>query len=307
MKSTLARTGTALTFGTMMFASAAIAGTPALQADTYYQEKYETADDLLPPFQRTEHDSGSSFAFVSHYEAHGSGYAASAANGILGAQAVVGSYSNPGEPVPMGNFNVFSLDAEIDNGGPIPTSVQMLSNARWEATFTNDTGQAVDYTFLFHVYGPSLQTDFNSGKASVSLQILSDRNPDIYSASINLSGTTIEADPVFQLVDYNDWTNFYHFADFDASVSIGTIAAGESFTLTYLMDAYAFTADVAQEAYAYIGDPFGMGGPDYQMIPRVVPGDPAPGIPEPASWALMIAGFGLVGGAMRRRRHVAIA
>jgi hypothetical protein len=28
----------------------------------------------------------------------------------------------------------------------------------------------------------------------------------------------------------------------------------------------------------------------------------APGIPEPASWAMMLGGFGLVGGAMRRRR-----
>jgi hypothetical protein len=28
----------------------------------------------------------------------------------------------------------------------------------------------------------------------------------------------------------------------------------------------------------------------------------APGVPEPASWAMMIAGFGLVGGAMRGRR-----
>jgi hypothetical protein len=28
----------------------------------------------------------------------------------------------------------------------------------------------------------------------------------------------------------------------------------------------------------------------------------APGVPEPASWALMIAGFGLVGAAMRRRK-----
>jgi hypothetical protein len=32
-----------------------------------------------------------------------------------------------------------------------------------------------------------------------------------------------------------------------------------------------------------------------------------PGIPEPASWAMMIAGFGLVGAVMRRRRLVAIA
>ena len=30
-------------------------------------------------------------------------------------------------------------------------------------------------------------------------------------------------------------------------------------------------------------------------------------VPEPASWALLIAGFGLTGAAMRRRRHVAVA
>nr|WP_310522913.1 PEPxxWA-CTERM sorting domain-containing protein [Polymorphobacter sp.] len=31
------------------------------------------------------------------------------------------------------------------------------------------------------------------------------------------------------------------------------------------------------------------------------------GVPEPASWALLIAGFGLTGAAMRRRRNVAVA
>ncbi len=30
-------------------------------------------------------------------------------------------------------------------------------------------------------------------------------------------------------------------------------------------------------------------------------------VPEPASWALMIAGFGLVGGAMRRRQRVSVS
>jgi len=29
-------------------------------------------------------------------------------------------------------------------------------------------------------------------------------------------------------------------------------------------------------------------------------------VPEPASWALMIAGFGLAGGALRRRRRAPI-
>jgi hypothetical protein len=31
----------------------------------------------------------------------------------------------------------------------------------------------------------------------------------------------------------------------------------------------------------------------------------AVGVPEPASWAMLIAGFGLVGGTMRRQRKVA--
>lgn len=30
---------------------------------------------------------------------------------------------------------------------------------------------------------------------------------------------------------------------------------------------------------------------------------PSPGVPEPAAWAMMLGGFGLVGASMRRRRH----
>jgi hypothetical protein len=36
-------------------------------------------------------------------------------------------------------------------------------------------------------------------------------------------------------------------------------------------------------------------------------GTPGPGVPEPASWALMIGGFGMVGAALRRRRGFATA
>nr|WP_084192404.1 PEPxxWA-CTERM sorting domain-containing protein [Parasphingorhabdus marina] len=30
----------------------------------------------------------------------------------------------------------------------------------------------------------------------------------------------------------------------------------------------------------------------------------SPAVPEPATWAMMIGGFGLVGGAMRRRKKL---
>ncbi len=34
---------------------------------------------------------------------------------------------------------------------------------------------------------------------------------------------------------------------------------------------------------------------------------PMPGIPEPATWAMMVGGFGLIGGVMRRRRTMVLA
>jgi hypothetical protein len=44
---------------------------------------------------------------------------------------------------------------------------------------------------------------------------------------------------------------------------------------------------------------FGSGAPDEV----VVPGEPTPAVPEPASWAMMIMGLGVVGGSLRRRRR----
>jgi hypothetical protein len=34
---------------------------------------------------------------------------------------------------------------------------------------------------------------------------------------------------------------------------------------------------------------------------------PGPAVPEPASWVMLIAGFGLTGAAMRRRRSTVVA
>lgn len=59
-----------------------------------------------------------------------------------------------------------------------------------------------------------------------------------------------------------------------------------------------------QSAYsAYVRDHSGAGDQNtLNYAFRIVKG----GVPEPAAWALMLAGFGLVGSAMRRRDKVAV-
>ena len=47
--------------------------------------------------------------------------------------------------------------------------------------------------------------------------------------------------------------------------------------------------------------------PDGEIRGQLAAGSPVGGVPEPASWALMITGFVLVGGAMRRRSAVVTA
>jgi hypothetical protein len=37
--------------------------------------------------------------------------------------------------------------------------------------------------------------------------------------------------------------------------------------------------------------------------PKVICGDITPPVPEPETWAMLIAGFGLIGGALRYRRR----
>jgi hypothetical protein len=77
-------------------------------------------------------------------------------------------------------------------------------------------------------------------------------------------------------------------------------------------NAYAdFYAGPGGTAHAFL-DPIFTIDPAYASRFTItgLPGDASPpsgAVPEPASWAMMLAGFGLVGGAMRGRRTVAFS
>lgn len=54
-----------------------------------------------------------------------------------------------------------------------------------------------------------------------------------------------------------------------------------------------------------IGAAFNGNGPDGFKLNTVTANFTAPGVPEPSTWAMLILGFGMVGGAIRRRKPVA--
>ena len=85
---------------------------------------------------------------------------------------------------------------------------------------------------------------------------------------------------------------------------------GDSF-LSITFDAVAYTpsgqplASVADQYNALNNSAPYAGYPTAGYWTAAFPVVTSPGVPEPASWAMMVGGFGLIGGAMRRRRITA--
>ncbi len=87
-------------------------------------------------------------------------------------------------------------------------------------------------------------------------------------------------------------------------IGIGSRVFAENFFrgtegVTRYQDVYVFD-EAVDTVSAYVDD-FSNTNVNYAF--RIV----GNGVPEPAAWAMMLAGFGLVGGAMRRRQKVSVS
>ncbi|MHA6719456.1 PEPxxWA-CTERM sorting domain-containing protein [Sphingomonas sp. RS6] len=164
-------------------------------------------------------------------------------------------------------------------------------------------GAIIDY-YQIAYYSPLAQTftaiDANLQSIGFNYTVMNSgySNTPITLALYEGAGTggTLLASRTFDLV------NLYGFTDTDFSgitLGVGQVYTAAVSTSSPLMGIYV-TGDSYSGGYLNTGV-YGAQS-DLDLSFRVIGGSAAGPVPEPASWALMLGGFGFMGGALRRQR-----
>ncbi|MCC5887094.1 MAG: PEP-CTERM sorting domain-containing protein [Gammaproteobacteria bacterium] len=229
-----------------------------------------------------------------------------------------------------------------NNSGVFGVFANAFGSAEGEGRFsrsweiTNDAAFAQNYTFDFFIYGGSMGADTDVVGASSLARYLLDivfngvelftSHAQINSAGeLTTSGTAL--DGAFHSGNFYSWQNTY------LSFDLGTLAAGDSWTLQYDLVGYAFgdygpggrPADCDFDGYGYgggiiafgggglegsacnvqasvgIGDPFNIGVDGFE--PATFRATPASAVPEPGALGLLGLSLAAMFGFRRRLRR----
>lgn len=230
------------------------------------------------------------------------GFAASAQAALIGDFELNGSLDNSaGTAVTLANNGGTLTSSGITfglNQGPSISGLGALSAYTIDMTFTLDSlngPRGNGYVKLIDF--DSLQSDagYYSFNGKLNAYPLADSDNTVFTAGDSVR-LTLSRDNTGLITAYIDDVEIY--SQLDAANQSGAVIDGLH-PLTFFTDDFATSQGEAS-----------AGSVDYIRIfdTAVTPGDAGPiptgGVPEPATWAMMIMGFGLAGATLRRRRLV---
>ncbi|KQT34986.1 hypothetical protein ASG29_02270 [Sphingomonas sp. Leaf412] len=174
------------------------------------------------------------------------------------------------------------------------------------AVVTGPTGTVWDTTvngfYTLFLQTPGLGDFLNPNDEAINFETTPGGNGFLLAGDGFRPGEVADSDPFYDIVlsfasgntlsgQYTPLTN--------------TFVGGSSYTtggFTYSLAEFSYRRNLGNSVSQYVAVPGGDGN-DYSGNVRldVVA---AAGVPEPATWGLMILGFGAVGGSMRRRKSV---
>ncbi|WP_223798332.1 PEPxxWA-CTERM sorting domain-containing protein [Sphingomonas nostoxanthinifaciens] len=180
------------------------------------------------------------------------------------------------------------------NQGPTITGLAPTTSYTIDMTFTLDAlngPRGNGYIKLVDFSNLASDSGFYSHNAHFSIYPFGDSTDPVFTAGVPVRLTLSHASDG-TVAGYIDGVQLFGISDPTNRSETAITAA-----LNFFIDDTATASGEASSGFV-----------DYIRIydTPITPGEATPAaVPEPASWALMVGGFGLVGGAMRRRTHAA--
>jgi hypothetical protein len=188
----------------------------------------------------------------------------------------------------------FSAQSAVINFDDVPDAT-VITNQYPGATFSSDPGSVVETTAqpaYTQISQPNFICTFTGGAIDCSHDVFVTFASPVSGLSFLSTGAN-DAGPAQGNVDV-----------FESGVLAGSVPIPGigAFLTAQFIDLSAFH-HVTSIEIDHVIDPFGLGYDDFKFTPDSV-GDRGGGVPEPASWSLMICGFGAIGATLRRRRSL---
>lgn len=211
----------------------------------------------------------------------------------------------------MGMVASANANGEMDTYTRLAAAGQNAASATWHDSIVNTSGAAQTYQFNLsltnagiNMGGWSADVSTRDYRSSFSADILVNgvsvwhaergMTEDGNGFHLNSAGADIGAGSL----RVNGQYGYYSLPDYQGSVSLGQLAAGQSADIRYVLTSRAYWDDPDGCAYecghvsASLGDPLSIGGTHISVS----------AVPEADTYAMLLGGLGLLGLVARRRR-----